>query len=45
MPKKKKKEKGKKKGKGGEQLKVEDAIRKPFEPPGASDKEVTLRKE
>ncbi len=46
MPPKKKKGKkeGKKKGKGGEAKAKEDG-QKPFEVPGASDKELTLRKE
>ena len=45
-PKKKKKGKkeGKKKGKGGED-KGKEGVEKPFEVPGASDKEIALRKE
>ena len=46
MPKKKKKKdkkEGKKKGKGGGAK--GDELQKPYEPPGASEKEVTLRAE
>ena len=45
MPKKKKKKdkkEGKKKGKGGD---AKDEVQKPYEPPGASEKEITLRAE
>ena len=48
MPKKKKKDKkeGKKKGKGGGEAKeTAEDDKKPFEAPGASDKEVLLKKE
>lgn len=45
MPKKKKKDKGKKKGKGDDQAEGKGGGQKVFEPPGASDKEVGLRKE
>ena len=45
MPKKKKKDKGKKKGKGGGSAKGEREASKAFEVPGASDKELILRKE
>ena len=46
MPPKKKKDKGKKKGKGGGEPKDKgEETKKPFEAPGASEKEVQLRKE
>lgn len=45
MPKKKKKDKGKKKGKKDEAVKGEGGASKAFEVPGASDKELALRKE
>ena len=47
MPKgkKKKKDKGKKKGKGRDSALGKEEGQKSFLPPGASDKEVVLRKE
>ena len=45
MPKKKKGKEGKKKGKQKEDKDKDDGPQKPFEPPGASTKEITLKKE